>query len=56
MKSNDPNLKPFFNRGGKLLMWHGWTDPQVPPQLSTIYYYNVLKTVGPVPNSRSRCS
>ena len=47
MKSNDPNLAPFFNRGGKLLMWHGWTDPQVPPQLSTIYYSNVLKTVGP---------
>ena len=47
MKSNDPNLAPFFNRGGKLLMWHGWADPQVPPQLSTIYYANVLKTVGP---------
>jgi feruloyl esterase len=47
MKSNDPNLAPFFNRGGKLLMWHGWSDPQVPPQLSTIYYSNVLKTVGP---------
>jgi feruloyl esterase len=47
MKSNDPNLAPFFNRGGKLLMWHGWADPQVPPQLSTIYYSNVLKTVGP---------
>jgi feruloyl esterase len=47
MKSSDPNLAPFFNRGGKLLMWHGWADPQVPPQLSTIYYSNVLKTVGP---------
>ena len=47
MKSNDPNLAPFFSRGGKLLMWHGWADPQVPPQLSTIYYANVLKTVGP---------
>jgi feruloyl esterase len=47
MKSNDPNLAPFFARGGKLLMWHGWSDPQVPPQLSTIYYSNVLKTVGP---------
>jgi feruloyl esterase len=47
MKSNDPDLAPFFNRGGKLLMWHGWADPQVPPQLSTIYYSNVLETVGP---------
>ena len=54
MKSNDPNLAPFFNRGGKLLMWHGWADPQVPPQLSTIYYSNVLKTVGPSARSVDR--
>ena len=27
-------------------MWHGWADPQVTPQNSTIYYNSVLKTVG----------
>jgi feruloyl esterase len=42
----DANLQTFFDAGGKLLMYHGWSDPQVPP-LATIGYFNaVLRATG----------
>jgi feruloyl esterase len=42
----DPNLRPFFDAGGKLLMYHGWSDPQV-PALDTVDYFDaVLKATG----------
>jgi feruloyl esterase len=37
----DPDLEAFFDAGGKLLMYHGWSDPQVPP-LATIAYFNAV--------------
>lgn len=46
MASADFNLKPFFDRGGKLLMWHGWADPQVPAEHSVTFFNNVVRTVG----------
>jgi feruloyl esterase len=42
----NPDLRAFFARGGKLLMTHGWADPQTPPRNGLDYYEKVRSTVG----------
>ena len=34
----DPNLRPLQARGAKLIVYHGWSDPDISP-LATIAYY-----------------
>ena len=44
--SADPNLKPFYSRGGKLIIYHGWNDPAIPALSSVNYYGQVVGTLG----------
>jgi feruloyl esterase len=42
----NPDLKSFFGHGGKLLQYHGWSDPAISPRNSINYYKSVLDTMG----------
>jgi feruloyl esterase len=40
----DPDLRPFKARGGKLLLYHGWSDPAI-SALGTVDYFNKVTAV-----------
>ena len=42
----DPDLSRFVARGGKLLLYHGWSDPQTPPGNTIDYYSQVVAHLG----------
>jgi pimeloyl-ACP methyl ester carboxylesterase len=42
----DPDLLAFAERGGKLLLFHGWTDPLIMPQGTVRYYEAMVSRLG----------
>ena len=42
----NPDLRSFFGRGGMLLQYHGWSDPQIAPGASPQYYDRVVDSTG----------
>ncbi len=44
--ATNPDLSAFEGRGGKLILYHGWSDPAISPYGTLAYYQAVLDTMG----------
>jgi hypothetical protein len=49
--ATDPNLKAFKDRGGKLFIYHGWSDTAIAPTNAILYYESVVSQMGAKPAS-----
>ena len=46
MNATNPDMKAFFSRGGRLLLYHGWADMLVPPMNTIKYFVQVVTNMG----------
>jgi feruloyl esterase len=46
INATDPNLKKFADAGGKLIIYHGWSDSIITPRDSVTYYDKVAAALG----------
>jgi feruloyl esterase len=46
LNATSPDLKAFKTRGGKLILYHGWSDAALPPVNTINYYQNVVGKLG----------
>jgi feruloyl esterase len=46
LNSTNVNLTAFRSRGGKLIVYHGWSDAAIPARRTVQYYEDVRKSMG----------
>jgi len=51
LSSIDPDLSAFARHGGKLLMYHGWSDQDIAPRASINFYTRTLEATHGVPSN-----
>jgi feruloyl esterase len=54
LDSDDPDLTEFLQRGGKLIIHHGWNDNAIPAASTLNYYDALLKKVGALAEQQVR--
>jgi feruloyl esterase len=51
LATDNPDLGAFRDRGGKLVLWHGWSDQLIYPEGTIDYYQRVQKQMGGAENT-----
>jgi Tannase and feruloyl esterase len=46
LNAMDPDMEAFAAHGGKLILYHGWSDPGISPLASINYYESVVRKMG----------
>ena len=46
LDATSPNIRAFVKRGGKLLLFHGWSDNTLPPRQTVEYYARLRQDLG----------
>jgi feruloyl esterase len=46
MDAADADISAFVEHGGKLILYHGWSDPGIPAAGTVRYYDDVKNTLG----------
>jgi len=54
--SDNPDLRPMRDTGAKLLVYHGWSDPDISPLGSINYFENVVDIIADDTQASNRAS